>query len=78
MIELYDANSGAVVGEISAEQLAFLRAQLEEESAEDQDYYINEATLDLFAARGADPALLAVLRQALGQREEMDIRWEAV
>jgi processive 1,2-diacylglycerol beta-glucosyltransferase len=75
MIKLYDAASGALVGEITAEHLAFLHAQLEEESVEDQDYYINEATLDLFAARGADPALVALLRQALGTREEMDIRW---
>ena len=78
MIKLYDAGSGAVLGEITPDQLAFLRAQLEEENAEDQDYYINEATIDLFAARGAPPALLALLRQGLGQRDDMDIRWEAV
>jgi hypothetical protein len=77
MISVYDARTGAHLGEISEQQLAFLQAQLVEESAADQDYYINQATLDLFASRGADPALLTLLQQALGEREDMDIRWEA-
>jgi len=76
MIKLYNAETGAAVGDITADQLAFLQAQLEEENSADQDYYLNGATLDLFTQRGADPALIAVLRQALGQQEEMDIRWE--
>ncbi|RIK43792.1 MAG: galactosyldiacylglycerol synthase [Chloroflexi bacterium] len=78
MIKVYDARTGSFLGEISEPQLAFLQAQLEEEGAEDQDYYINQATLDLLTARGADPALLALLQQALGNREEMDVRWETV
>lgn len=78
MIRLLDAQSGAALGTISEEQLAFLRAQLEEEGGDDQDYYLNPATLDLFEQQGADPALLALLRQALGDREDMDIRWEVV
>lgn len=49
--------------------------QLEEEAADDQDYYINRATLEYFAQQGADPALLELLRKALGEREEMDLRW---
>lgn len=76
MIQLFDARSGTPIGDISTEQLAFMQAQLEEESTEDQDYYINGATLDLFESRGADPALVTLLRQALGAQEDMDIRWE--
>lgn len=75
MIQLYDAESGAEIGTITEEHLRFLIDQLEEESEEDQDYYINRTTLDIFEGNGADPALLEVLRRALGQREEMDIRW---
>jgi hypothetical protein len=75
MIKLYDAQSNAHLGEISEAQLDFIRAQLEEEDAADQDYYINSATVDLFEARGADPALISLLRTALGTRDEMDIRW---
>lgn len=75
MVKLYDTESGQEVGEITEAQLEFMVAQLEEESAEDRDYYINRPTLDLFLARGADADLVAVLRQAMGDRAEMEIRW---
>jgi processive 1,2-diacylglycerol beta-glucosyltransferase len=76
MIKVFDAASGAEIGTIGDADLQFMISQLEEESSEDQDYYINTVTLDLFERAGADPALIAVLRQGLGGREEMDIRWE--
>lgn len=76
MIKLYDANSKALIGTITEAQLQFLQRDLEEESTQDQDYYINQATVDWFEAQGADPALIALLRQALAGREDTDIRWE--
>ena len=76
MIRVYDAQTSAELGEISEEQLRFLTDQMEEESTEDRDYYINQATVDMFEGRGADPALIAFLRRALGAQEEMDIRWQ--
>lgn len=78
MLNVYDVQSEQRIGQITDAQLRFLQAQLEEEDAEDQDYFINVATLDMFAKRGADADLLAMLRDALGQRESMDIRWERV
>jgi hypothetical protein len=76
MIMLYDEESNSLVGEISEAHLQFMIDQLEEESDEDTDYYINQATVDMFEQRGADAQLLAVLRKALGGRNEMDMRWE--
>lgn len=76
MIKVYDAASGAEIGTIGDADLQFLIGQLEEESSEDQDYYINTVTLDMFEQAGAGPALIGVLRQGLAGREEMDIRWE--
>lgn len=75
MIELHDKDTGARIGTISEAQLQFLIDQLEEESSEDRDYYINEATVDLFEQRGGDKALIALLRSALRGRTEMEIRW---
>ena len=75
MIQLHDKDTGAPIGTITEAQLQFLIDQLEEESSEDQDYYINETTLDLFEQRGADKALVALLRSALKGRTEMEIRW---
>ena len=75
MIQLFDATTGKQLGDITEAQLQFLRDQLEEESSDDRDYYINADTLDMFQANGAEPALLDVLRKALGEREDMEIRW---
>ena len=76
MYNLFNAQSGALLGEISEEQISFLRSQLEEESEADADYYINGITLDMLEANGADEALIGLLRKALGDNEDMDIRWE--
>ena len=75
MIVLYDAQTGVELGQIDEAQLAYLTGSLEEESATDQDYYINAPTIDLIESRGADAGLVSLLRQALGTRREMDIRW---
>ena len=75
MIRLRDKDSGVVVGTITEEQLKFLEDRLEEESAGDNDYYINAATLDMFEEEGADKPLLDLLRGALGDRDDMEIEW---
>jgi hypothetical protein len=75
MVKIYDKENGAWLGTIDEKQLQFFIDQLEEESSEDQDYYINEATLDMFQDAGADPALITMLRAALNGRIEMEIRW---
>ena len=75
MIQIHDKDSGARIGTLTEEQLQFLIGQLEEESGEDQDYYINETTVDLFEENGADKALITLLREALNGRTEMEIRW---
>ena len=75
MIKLYDKNTGLFLGTLTAAQLQFLIDQLEEESTEDTDYYINQDTLDLFEDAGAEADLLALLRQVLGTREDMEIQW---
>ena len=75
MYSLFDAGSGDAIGKLTEKQLQFLIDQLEEESLEDQDYYINIATLAMFESKGADAELMTMLRTAMGDRQEMDIRW---
>jgi hypothetical protein len=75
MIKLNDKETGVALGTITEVQLHFLQEQLEEESPEDTDYYINAATLDMLEEQGADRVLLDLLRQALGSREDMEIQW---
>ncbi|MCC6454028.1 MAG: galactosyldiacylglycerol synthase [Caldilineaceae bacterium] len=75
MIKLVNVQTNTEIGEITQSQLDFLISQLEEESATDRDYYINQATLDYFTQQGADPALVSLLRDELAGRSDMDIRW---
>ena len=75
---LRDKETGATLGNISEQQLQFLIDQLEEESANDTDYYINKASLEMFAEQGGDPQLLELLQRALGDREAMEIEWSTL
>jgi len=75
MIQLSDKETGARLGAITEVQLQFLIDQLVEVDETDQDYYINPATLEMFADNGADAVLLDMLRKALGDRESMEIQW---
>ena len=75
MAKLIDAESGAVIGEISDDQLDFLIDQLEEEDREDQDYYLDLETIDLLEENGAEDSLITLLRKVLGSSEGIDVRW---
>lgn len=75
MIQIHDKDTGAWIGTLTEAHLQFLVDELEEESGEDQDYYINETTVDLFEEKGADKDLVSLLRSALNGRTEMEIRW---
>jgi hypothetical protein len=75
MVQLFDKQSGAEVGTLTDDQFQFLVDHLEEESSDDDDYYLNRSTVDLLDSAGADPELVQVLRRALGDRDEMDLRW---
>lgn len=75
MIELRDKESGELLGKLSQQQLQFLIDHLEEESQTDQDYYLNSATIDMLEEQGADKQLIKLLRDALGDRDEMEVFW---
>jgi hypothetical protein len=75
MVKIYDVQTGAEMGELTEEQLQFLQDHLEEESEEDKDYYFNQDTLDMLAGAGAGDDLLVILRRAMGNREEAELRW---
>ena len=74
-VELVDLASKNVVGRITRDDLAWLNSQLEKESEDDRDYYFDRPTLDMLEGKGASPQLMAVLRGALGSRDDMDLQW---
>jgi hypothetical protein len=76
MIDVYDNGTNQLLGSITEADLQVLVDAFEEESAEDQDYFIDAATIDLIADGRATEHLVALLRAALGSAEGVDIRWE--
>lgn len=75
LYRIYNSESGDLLGEITEAELSSLTRFLEEESAEDRDYYITTDTIDYLETNGADAALIALLRQAVGAEEGVEIRW---
>jgi hypothetical protein len=76
MIDLYNASTNQLLGSITEADLQVLKDRLEEESTEDQDYYVDAATIDLLGDGRASDHLLNLLRTALGSSEGVDIRWK--
>ena len=72
---LKEKETGTVIGEISDEQLQLLIDHLEEESSTDQDYYINQTTIEMLKDAGADTSLVEMLSKALHNREGIEIEW---
>ena len=76
MIDLYNVATNQLIGSITDADLQVLVDALEEESLQDQDYYIDQATIDVIADGKATDHLVALLRSALGASEGVDIRWQ--
>jgi len=76
MIDLYNAETDEKLGSITEADLQVLVDGLEEESAEDQDYFIDQATIDLLGDGRATEHLLGLLRHAVGSSEGIEVRWK--
>ena len=76
MIDLYNASTNELIGNITDADLQVLVDRLEEESVEDKDYFIDRATIDFLADGRATDHLVGLLRRALGSRDGVDIRWQ--
>lgn len=76
MINLYNHATNQLLGSLTEAELQVLIESLEEESQEDQDYYIDAATIDLMAEGRATEHLVSLLRAALGKEEGIEIRWQ--
>jgi hypothetical protein len=76
MIKVINKGTGEVLGRISEADLRFLIDHLEEESLDDQDYYLRRETIEGFATSGASPHLMTVLQGGLRSDDAMEIAWE--
>ena len=76
MFKLYNEDTNEYIGTITMSQMQFLVDELEEESIDDKDYYLNELTIGMLEADHADADLVALLRQALDEHGEVNIVWK--
>ncbi len=75
MITLSLKENGAVIGTIDEADLHFLIDQLVEETDTDTDYYIDPTTIDFLEQHGAGAELIALLKQAVGDSDGVEITW---
>jgi processive 1,2-diacylglycerol beta-glucosyltransferase len=75
MVTLKNKLNGQWIGSITDDQLQFLIDQLEEESKTDQDYWLNSAMIEIMQEKGADKSLIDLLRNAIGDNEDLEIIW---
>jgi hypothetical protein len=76
MIDVYNNDTNELIGSITDADLHVLIDGLEEESADDQDYYIDRATIDVLGDGRATEHLLNLLKKALGSADGVEIRWQ--
>jgi hypothetical protein len=76
MIDLYINDTNELVGSITDADLRVLVDALEEESEDDQDYWIDKATIEVLGDGRATEHLLGLLRKAVGSSDGVEIRWE--
>lgn len=77
MPRLYSIESGELLGTVSEADIQKLVSTLEEEHSADNDYFIDSATVDILEEAGASSALIAMLRQAVGTSEGIEVRYES-
>lgn len=75
MPTLLDPATGAVIANLTPEQLQIVVDALAGGTPEDSEYTLSPATLQLLEDQGADAALITLLRNALGTREGLEFRW---
>lgn len=76
ILKLINEGTGQTIGEVNETEMRFLVDMLEEESAEDANYFVNQDTIDMLEVRGGDPALIILLRQAVADSQGIEITWE--
>ena len=78
MVTLRDKDTGQLLGTVTDEDFEFLVNDLEEESTEDMDYFVDADTIDMLEEDGAPESLIVLLRNALGDKDGLDIEWARV
>ena len=76
MIDLFNGQTNDLIGSITEHELKTLQDALEEESADDHDYFIDSATIDVLGDGRATDHLINLLKKAVGSGDGLEIRWQ--
>jgi len=77
LIDLYNKDTGVLLGSITEAELLHVQNSTEMESTRDTDFYIQKGTIDLLGNDGlATVHLMKLLREALGDSDGIEIRWQ--
>ena len=76
MIDLYLKDSNQLLGSITEADLQLLIDRLEETSSKDQDYFVDQDTLDFLADGRATDHLVNLLKKVIGTGAGVEIRWQ--
>ena len=76
MFYLIDTEKEEEISVITEAQIQFLIDNLAEAGVEDQEYYIDEDTLDFLAESGCDKELLSLFTDALEGRTDITVHYE--
>jgi hypothetical protein len=75
MVKIFDLESNQLLAELTDEEFQHLADILEEESLDDDDYYVNIADVEFLDESGKSPSLVAKLKGILGDREDREIKF---
>ena len=74
MVDLFNVETNQLIGTVDDADLQALADALEEESSDDNDYFINADTVDMLAGQ-ASANLVELLRAAVGTSDGVEVRW---
>lgn len=77
-IMLSDIDAGTDIGRITDAQFHQIEAALEEDDETPGAYYITLPTIDMLQEAALDPAVVTMLRNAIGDRESFLLRWQRI
>jgi hypothetical protein len=74
-VELFDGTTDQTLGHVTEDLLEWLLTQLDPDRTGAREVVISQRVLDDLAGAGGDADLVDILRDGLGSRREMRLRW---
>jgi hypothetical protein len=78
MVKIFELDTNRFLLELSDDEFSLLAEELEEESLDDDDYYLHISEIEFMEERGNNPELVAKLRTLFEGREDLEIRFQRV